>query len=90
MNCQQIDELILDALDEPLSADDREKVDTHLTACPACVANLQTYVTTVGLLQELGRIEESEIAPPLSEDLVRRILDARNVAQANRASRRTG
>ena len=90
MNCRQIDELILDALDEPLNAGDRAEVDTHLAACPACVANLQTYVTTIGLLQDLGRIEESQAAPPLSDELVRRILDARNAAQVNRSARRTG
>lgn len=87
MNCPRIEELILDALDEPLGADERAEVDAHLETCPTCVASLRGYVATISLVREVGRLEASEIAPPLSDGLVRRILEARTAA---RDARRTG
>ena len=90
MNCPRVDELLLDSLDEPLTAPDRADVDAHLASCPACVGNLQAYVTTIGILRDLGRIEATEAAPPLSDELVRRILAQRDGAQSDKESRRTG
>jgi anti-sigma factor RsiW len=90
MNCPRVEELILDALDEPLGAEERAQVDAHLATCPTCVASLRGYVATIGLVRELGRLDASEAAPPLSDALVRRILEARTAARDDRDARRTG
>lgn len=90
MTCQRTDELILDALDEPLNTQEQTEVDAHLATCPACVGSLRSYVATIGLLGEIGRAEESQAAPPLSDALVRRILDARAAAATDQGSRQTG
>jgi anti-sigma factor RsiW len=36
MNCQEMEQLILDALETPLSAAERESVDEHCSRCSAC------------------------------------------------------
>ena len=77
MNCRQIEELLLLALDEPLGTSDQATVDAHLVACPSCVESMRSYVKMLALVREVGRADEERAAPPLSETLVRRILDAR-------------
>ena len=36
MNCQETERLILDAIETPLSASERESVDEHCSHCSAC------------------------------------------------------
>ena len=36
MNCQETEQLILDAFETPLSAAERESVDLHCSHCSAC------------------------------------------------------
>jgi anti-sigma factor RsiW len=90
MNCRDIEDLLLSGLDEPLSAADQALVDAHLPTCPTCVESLRAHVTTIELVRELGRSEDAAIAPPLSEDLVQRILAARVAATTGSSARRTG
>lgn len=90
MNCPQIEELQLLALDEPLAVTDQATVDAHLAACPACVESMRAHVKMLALLREVGRADEHRAAPPLSDALVRRILDARIVDRDVTNARRIG
>lgn len=90
MNCRDIEDLLLCGLDEPLGADDQAVVDAHLPTCPTCVEKLRAHVTTIELVREMGRAEDATQAPPLSEELVQRILAARVAAGTERSARKTG
>ena len=51
--CTKVVDLLADYLEARLPAGVRVELDRHLEACPACVAQVQTYRSTVALLRSL-------------------------------------
>jgi anti-sigma factor RsiW len=92
MTCTQIDALLSASCDAPLTAAEQALVDAHLPGCPDCVRRMQGYVATSQLLRGLADFESLEVAPPIPESLVQRILAARKTAilHGSREQRRTG
>jgi len=70
MNCQETEQLILDAFETPLSAAERESVDEHCSHCSACA---QFAAAQSELDRHLRRFIS---APPLNTDF-RNLLMAR-------------
>jgi anti-sigma factor RsiW len=70
MNCQETEELILDALDTPLSASERESVDEHCSRCSTC-AEFQSIQSELD-----HRLRQVITAPALTTDF-RSLLAAR-------------
>jgi predicted anti-sigma-YlaC factor YlaD len=62
MNCQETEQLILDALETPLSALERESVDKHCSHCSTCAQ----FATVQAELDH--RLRQFITAPALSTD----------------------
>lgn len=59
--------LVTDYLEDALPAVDRQRLETHLAACPHCTEYLAQMRTT---LDVLGRIEPDDLDPQVQDDLV--------------------
>jgi anti-sigma factor RsiW len=51
--CSDLIALLSDYVDDRLSPETRADLDRHLAACPECVAFVQTFRSTISLLQSL-------------------------------------
>jgi anti-sigma factor RsiW len=65
--CREAVELVTDYLEGALTGRDRERLETHLAACPHCTEYLAQMRRTLDLL---GRIEPEELAPEVQDELV--------------------
>ena len=91
MKCNDAQSLLAVSLDETLSPAEQSRLDSHLHECSPCVNWLTQHVVLREVLRGLGRIEESELPPPVPEHLIRRILTAHKDALAkHRSGRKTG
>lgn len=52
--CSQVVSLLLDYLEGQLPGDTHAELDRHLARCPACVAQVESYKSTLSLLHSLG------------------------------------
>jgi predicted anti-sigma-YlaC factor YlaD len=59
LSCRDFVELVSDYLDQVLPIDVAERMDTHLSGCPGCLAYLEQMRRTLDLLATLR-----EPAPP--------------------------
>jgi anti-sigma factor RsiW len=78
MNCQETEKLILDALDTPLSASERESVDEHCSHCSTC-AEFEVVQSEVD--QRLWRLIT---APELNSDFRNLLME--RIRQRSRAT----
>jgi anti-sigma factor RsiW len=76
MTCREFVEFLMAYLDRELEARQRDVFEGHMRQCPACVAYLDTYRTTVALGAELGD-PDSPVPEEVPDELVRAILAAR-------------
>jgi anti-sigma factor (TIGR02949 family) len=60
--CGSVVKLLADYLERHLPPSLRQEFEQHLQKCPRCVAQLQTYESTVHLLRSL---KEDELPPEL-------------------------
>lgn len=51
--CSQVVELLVDYVENRLTEDRRVELDRHLAGCGSCAAALNTYRSTVSLLESL-------------------------------------
>lgn len=56
MNCNRIEELLVQYLEGDLSADEWQTVDAHVASCAECRRSLETFVS---LEESLGRLKEA-------------------------------
>ena len=70
MSCERARELIIDALIEPLDAEQAAELNEHLATCEACAAESARYV---GLWQQLGAAATPEPAADGLERLQARV-----------------
>ena len=59
MTCAELVERITEYLDGALSADERRRVEAHLTSCDGCSAHLEQMRTALRLLREQPRERSS-------------------------------
>jgi anti-sigma factor RsiW len=86
--CERCDEFLSNSLDAPLDRTEQAELDAHLARCPACVQRMRETLALTAALRALGRLEETEAAPPIPESLVSRILAARAAEVSKPATRR--
>jgi anti-sigma factor RsiW len=67
MTCRELVELVTEYLEGTLSAEDRERFEEHLTACPWCVNYLEQIELTV---RTLGRLDEHSLSAEAREALL--------------------
>jgi len=66
MPCQELVELVTAYLDGSLNAEDRERLDHHLTLCDACVEYIEQFRETIALT---GHLHASDLAPEVQDEL---------------------
>jgi anti-sigma factor RsiW len=71
--CCKVVRFLADFLEKRLEPDTRSELETHLSRCPHCVAQLRTYESTVSLLRSLS---DDDLPPDLRLS-VRAFLDTR-------------
>lgn len=70
MTCHEIEERLSAYLDDALPAEERKRLEEHLTACPSCARSLADLRKTVGLVRDL---EEVEPPPWLKQKIMNRV-----------------
>ena len=55
MTCAELVELVTDYVEAALSAEDRARIDAHLSVCPPCVHVIEQWRTVIALT---GRLDE--------------------------------
>jgi anti-sigma factor RsiW len=60
LSCQELVELVTDYLEDALSAEDRERFDSHIAGCDGCHRYLEQIKVTVTLA---GRLTPEQIDP---------------------------
>jgi len=78
LTCQEVFEFLMAYLDGDLPEGERTTFETHLAACPPCVAYLETYQDAVRLGKEACCGPEEAAPARAPEELVRAILSARH------------
>jgi predicted anti-sigma-YlaC factor YlaD len=68
IECKAVVKLLIDYLEHHLSAPEQIEMEAHFKACGECEKFLQTYNSTVSLIQDL-REEKVQIPPPVKERL---------------------
>jgi anti-sigma factor RsiW len=56
--CRELVELVTEYLGGTLSAENRARLEQHLSSCPPCTAYLAQMTTTLELAAELGAPDE--------------------------------
>lgn len=87
ITCTQFDDLLSDSLASDLPPGARSDFDGHLAACPLCLAVFKNYLRARQMASAaFDRAEET--APPLSEEIVSRVMRAiREQGGASEAAR---
>jgi anti-sigma factor RsiW len=52
MNCEQYVELLSDLMDGALSADERDRIESHLSVCVACAEVHEDFISIVGFCRD--------------------------------------
>jgi predicted anti-sigma-YlaC factor YlaD len=65
--CRDAVELVTDYLEGALSRRDRERLESHLDACPHCTEYFEQFRVTI---RTIGRIEPEQLAPEVQDDLI--------------------
>jgi anti-sigma factor RsiW len=72
LSCQELVELVTEYLEGALSAEDRERFDSHIAACDGCRTYLEQIRVTVALS---GRLTPEQIAPEAEAALLEAFRD---------------
>lgn len=63
ISCADALELMTDVLEGALSDSDAERMYAHLAACEACGVYLDQLRTTIGIVRDVGSLEEFAVDP---------------------------
>jgi len=63
MNCKSVRERLLFYLDSELAAKEKQAVELHLAACPACQKELEALSATQGMLRQAAEAVSTKAAP---------------------------
>lgn len=77
MTCREFFEFLMAYLDDELPAEQRAFFESHLAACPPCVAYLDTYQEAVQLGRQACCGEGDPPPADVPEELVQAILSVR-------------
>jgi predicted anti-sigma-YlaC factor YlaD len=76
VNCEQIDELLSDFIDDELSEGARAGVEQHLRTCDACAASYKQLLRTVRFVRKNGRVRVATFGGENYATFVRSLSDA--------------
>ncbi|MDD4860283.1 MAG: zf-HC2 domain-containing protein [Dehalococcoidales bacterium] len=78
MKCNEIKELLAAYLDEEVTPDERRQIETHLSSCGECRAELDLLAATRDRLRRTLQIEAASIEPsPQAWDSIRERIEAK-------------
>jgi anti-sigma factor RsiW len=67
MTCREFAEFVWKYLEGELSAEQQFRFDAHLAICPACVAYLNSYESTIRMGKEAFRDLDADVPPQVPE-----------------------
>lgn len=67
LTCKELVELVTDYLEDALPADERARMDGHLSGCEGCASYLEQMRQTIRLT---GRLREENLTPDQRDDLL--------------------
>ena len=70
IHCQDFVELITDYLEGVVPADERERIDEHLTICAGCAAALAQWKAVIDMTGRLGETEVNAVDPRTRAELL--------------------
>lgn len=76
MTCRQLDGFLAAYVQGELPQRTRAAFERHLAICPACVAYLQAYRTTIRLSKQLAEDVDAPVPASVPEELIRAVLAA--------------
>ena len=77
MICREVVEFLMEYLSGELPSDQRLAFETHLEACPECVAYVKSYDEAVRLGTAVLKHPDERVPDEVPEELVQAILTAR-------------
>ncbi len=77
MTCRELVNVLIDYLEDDLTAAQRSVFEEHLSECSACVAYMKTYEETIRLGKGAFADPDGEVPEEVPEELVRAVLAAR-------------
>lgn len=78
MKCREFIDLLVDYCDGKLADDQLSEFELHLQSCRCCAVYAKTYRDTIRLGWAACRARDEATSDDVPEQLVRRILDARD------------
>jgi anti-sigma factor RsiW len=72
MTCKELVELVTEYLEGTLPADDRIRMENHLSGCDGCTNYMEQMRQTIQLT---GQLREESLTPQQSDDLLRLFSD---------------
>ena len=76
ITCEEFDDFILAYLEDALSARQKFVFEMHLKLCRDCRESLAAYRASLELARKCGK-EPDEALPPVPDDLIDTVLEAR-------------
>ncbi|MDA4846460.1 anti-sigma factor family protein [Hoeflea poritis] len=76
ITCEEFDDFILAYLEDTLSAREKFVFELHLKVCRDCREYLAAYRASLELARKCGK-EPDEALPPVPDDLVQAVMEAR-------------
>jgi len=76
LTCKEFIDFLSAYLDGELSVERKLLFDKHLTACPDCVAYMDSYNLTIGLLNDKSLPTDSDVPADVPQSLLDAILAA--------------
>jgi anti-sigma factor RsiW len=78
VTCRQLDGFLGAYVHGELPDRTRAAFERHLAICPACVAYLQAYRTTIHLAKQLAEDVDGPVPVSVPEELIRAVLAAQH------------
>ena len=76
ISCEEVEDFIMAYLEEDMPVVTRIKFEMHIKMCKECRDYLASYNQTIALSRAAVKAED---LPPLPEDLVKAIMDAKDL-----------
>jgi anti-sigma factor RsiW len=76
LTCQEVLDFLSDYVEGRLPAAEHARLEEHLAVCPQCVDYLKSFEATLAACRSLRKSDLAQL-PPMPEELVQAILEAR-------------
>ncbi|MGH1482835.1 MAG: anti-sigma factor family protein [Geminicoccales bacterium] len=78
MTCREFEAFIIDYSEDELSERQRQLFDWHMTMCPMCKVQFETYCHTIQLGQNAFEKDDADVPESVKTELINAILASRH------------